>query len=198
MGCRDGCFCFHHSVGGQGACERGCISGCLGGGGGRCEPSGAFSCRASAPVAERPTSTNGWLFNRAGLDSDYSSLNSKEFCDKLFNDYIKGTKPKKTEAVDDICNEIEIDGEWDFDYDTGYNKILRIDLKNWFIQYNRWEYFAILKREIGMKKKKYKNLIEQIKTPYICSIDDGSDLHDILMSNERLFHKILLNINNNH
>lgn len=132
------------------------------------------------------------------VDSDYSSLNSKEFCDKLFNDYIKGTKPKKTEAVDDICNEIEIDGEWDFDYDTGYNKILRIDLKNWFIQYNRWEYFAILKREIGMKKKKYKNLIEQIKTPYICSIDDGSVLHDILMSNERLFQKIILNVNNNH
>lgn len=132
------------------------------------------------------------------VDSDYSTMNSKEFCDKLFNDYIKGTKPNKTEAIYDICSEIDINGEWDFDSKTGYNKILRIDLKNWFLQYDRWEYFAILRIEIAMKEKKYKNLIEQIKNPYICSIDDGNTLHDILMSNEHLFQKILLHINNNH
>jgi len=130
------------------------------------------------------------------LDSYDDTMSSKEFSSKLFDDYIHGNKPKKNDAVDVICNDIDIEGEWDFDHKTGYNKILKIDLNNWFLQYDRWQYFAILKREIG--EKKYKNLIKKIKTPYICSIDDCEDIYYMLTANEELFKKIILHVNNNH
>lgn len=134
------------------------------------------------------------------LDSGYSSetMSSKEFCDKLFDDHIKKTSPQKVAAIDEICQDIEINGEYDFDYKTGYNKILRIDLNNWFVQYDRWQYFAILKRELALKKKKYKDLIKKIKSPYVLSVDDCEDLYYALTSNERFLEKIVLHINNNH
>lgn len=135
------------------------------------------------------------------LDSGYSSsdsISSKDFCKELFVDYIQGTKPEKTKAIDEICQDIEIEGEWDFDYDTGYNKTLRIDRKNWFVQYNQWEYFAILKRELALKQKKYRNLIEQIKSPYVLSVDDCENLYYALTSNDRFLEKIILHVNNNH
>lgn len=135
------------------------------------------------------------------IDSGYSSsdsMSSKEFCDKLFDDHIKKTSPQKVAAIDEICQDIEINGEYDFDYKTGYNKILRIDLNNWFVQYDRWQYFAILKRELALKKKKYKDLINQVKTPYVLSVDDCEDLYYALTSNERFLEKIVLHINNNH
>jgi hypothetical protein len=125
-------------------------------------------------------------------------MSSKEFCKELFDDYIQKNKPNNTEAINEICQDIEIDGEWDFDNKTGYNKTLRLDLNNWFVQYDRWEYFAILRRELALKQKKYKNLMEQIKTPYILSVDDCENLYYALTSNERFMEKIVLHVNNNH
>lgn len=134
------------------------------------------------------------------LDSCYTSdnMSSKQFCNELFDNHIQGSKPEKLKAIDEICQDIEIEGEWDFNYDTGYNKTLRIDRKNWFVQYTQWEYFAILRRELALKQKKYRNLIEQIKSPYVLSVDDCENLYWALTSNDRLLEKIILNVNNNH
>ena len=42
------------------------------------------------------------------------------------------------------------------------------------------------------------NFDEQIKSPYVLSVDDCENLYWALTSNDRLLEKIILNVNNNH
>lgn len=124
----------------------------------------------------------------------YDSFSKKSVVKFLHGEISK--ESTKIEVLDNLCSNIEIRGEWDTDYKTGWNRTLRLDRKNFILKPGYYGWLNYLKRVQG--KKKYQKIIDKLIHPYIFSIEDHTDIGASLENDDSFWRKVLVEKINQH